>query len=236
MQDTKLYHVVTDLFVSPKNGYIPGIAYELFLPKNKDWKTEQLPLIVFLHGAGERGGLENVSNINSLGLSCAVAYDVREIPAIVLCPRCPEDMVWNNIIFTLKELIDKIATDYNVNMQKITATGLSMGGFGTWELGIAFPEFFAGIAPICGGGFPWRAGNLTKTPVWAFHGDIDDVVPIEMSYQMVNAVRKSGGNAKFTIFNNVGHCSWDDAYWFTELVEWLLAQKREDLTFPHPIS
>ena len=236
MDDTKLYHVVSDLFVSPKNGYIPGIAYEVFLPKNKDWKAEQLPMIVFLHGAGKRGGMENLSNAHCIGLSNAVACDAMDIPAIILCPRCPEDMVWNNIIFTLKELIDKIAAEYNVDMHRITATGLSMGGFGTWELGITYPEFFAGLAPICGGGFPWRAGNLRNTPIWTFHGDADDVVSIELTRQMVDAARNGGANVRFTIFNGVDHCSWDSAYWYTTLVQWLLEQRREDLTFPRPIA
>ena len=236
MDDTKLYHVVSDLFVSPKNGYIPGIAYEVFLPKNKDWKSEQLPMIVFLHGAGERGGMENLSNAHCIGLSNAVACDAMDIPAIILCPRCPEDMVWNNIIFTLKELIDKIAAEYNADMHRITATGLSMGGFGTWELGITYPEFFAGLAPICGGGFPWRAGNLRNTPIWTFHGDADDCVSIELTRQMVDAARNGGANVRFTIFNGVDHCSWDSAYWYTTLVQWLLEQRREDLTFPRPIA
>lgn len=236
MDDTKLYHVVSDLFVSPKNGYIPGIAYELFLPKKLDWKKEKLPLIVFLHGAGERGGMKDLTNVHCIGLSSIVACDAKDIPAIILCPRCPEDMVWNNIIFTLKELIDKVAAEYNVDMHRITATGLSMGGFGTWELGITYPEFFAGLAPICGGGFPWRAGNLAKTPVWAFHGDKDDTVPVEMSYQMVNSARNFNDKVRFTIFNNVGHCSWDDAYWYTTVIDWLLEQKRDDLTFPRPIA
>lgn len=236
MNDTKFYHVITDQFVTEKNGYIPGLAYEVFLPKNKDYKKEQLPMIVFLHGAGERGGMQDVTNINCIGLSSAVACDAMDLPAIILCPRCPEDIVWNNIIFTVKELIDKVAAEYNADPHRITATGLSMGGFGTWELGITYPEFFAGIAPICGGGFPWRAGNLRNTPVWTFHGDKDDTVPIEMTYQMVNAVRNQGGNARFTIFNDVGHGSWDDAYWYTTVVSWLLEQRREDLTFPRPCN
>lgn len=232
MYETKLYQVVTDFFTTPKNGYISGIGYEIFLPKKVDYHSEKLPMIVFLHGAGERGGMEDLTNINCIGLSSALVNDVKDVPAIVLCPRCPNGMVWNNIIFTVKELIDQVAADYNVDPHRITATGLSMGGYGTWELATTYPDFFAGIAPICGGGFPWRAINLFKTPVWAFHGDQDDTVPPHLSYDMVDEIRKIGGTASLTIFHGIGHCSWDDAYWYTTLVEWLLERKREDLTPP----
>ena len=101
-----------------------------------------------------------------------------------------------------------------------------MGGFGTWEMGVTYPSFFAAIAPICGGGFSWRASALKDMPVWAFHGDADDVVPISYSQTMVDAVNAAGGNAKFTIFPGVNHNSWDPAYLDTNVVEWLLEQKR----------
>ena len=101
-----------------------------------------------------------------------------------------------------------------------------MGGFGTWEMGISFPELFSAIAPVCGGGLSWRCGNLKNMPVWAFHGDADEIVPLKNSIEMVDAVNRIGGKAKLTIFHNVGHNSWEEAYTASNVVEWLISQTK----------
>ena len=97
-----------------------------------------------------------------------------------------------------------------------------MGGYGTWEMGITYPNFFSCMAPVCGGGFSWRTGKLKNETIWAFHGDAASVVPPNNSYEMVDSVNKNGGNAKFTVFHGVNHNSWDPAYIETKVIDWLL--------------
>ena len=210
-----------------KNGAF-DIGYYVYLPSGFD-KSKKFPMIVFLHGAGERGnGKDELPLVNVNGLS-KYASEGMEIPAILLCPQCPKDITWNNIVFELKSLIDETADEYGADKDRISLTGLSMGGFGTWEMGMSFPNFFSALAPVCGGGLEWRAGLIGKTPVWAFHGDKDDVVPPERSYEMVDAVKfRGGGKPRLTIFHGVGHASWDDAYLTTKVIEWLIKQVRVD--------
>ncbi len=219
---------MTESIFSAANGQF-DIGYYVYLPKDYS-KDKRYPLIVFLHGAGERGnGKDELHKINKHGLA-KYASEGMDIPAILLCPQCPERIVWNNIVFELKALIDKTAKEYNADMSRITITGASMGGFGTWEMGLTYSNFFAGIAPICGGGLSWRCGNLCKTPIWAFHGDADNIVPLKNSVEMVDSVNKNGGSAKLTVFHGVAHNSWDSAYLETKLIDWLLAQNREDFS------
>ena len=204
------------------------LGYFIYEPDNR--KNEPLPLIIFLHGAGERGdGKSKLERVKVHGIPKYIANGM-EFPAVVLCPQCPENLVWNNIVIQLKKLIDKVIADYNIDPHRVSITGISMGGYGTWEMGITFPDYFSAIAPICGGSFYWRGGNLVKMPVWAFHGDKDDMVPVENSISMVDSVNGAGGNAKLTVFHNVGHGSWDDAYLHTDLINWLISQKRENLS------
>ena len=203
------------------------IGYYVFLPK--DFKKEdKYPMIVFLHGAGERGnGKEDLKLVNVNALS-KYASEGKEYPAILLCPQCPPNFVWNNVVIELKALIDSVAEEYGADKSRISITGISMGGFGTWEMGLTYPDFFSAIAPVCGGGLSWRCDLLKNMPVWAFHGDADTVVPPKNSYEMVDAVNAKGGHAKLTVFHGVGHGSWDSAYLETNVVEWLLSQKRVD--------
>lgn len=199
-------------------------GYYLYCPQNCN--EEKLPLIVFLHGAGERGnGTTELEKVNVHGLP-KYLNEGKEYPAIILAPQCPQGIVWSNLIFSLKELIDNIIESYNVDTDRVSITGISMGGFGTWEMGISYPELFSAIAPVCGGGMSWRCENLKNTPVWAFHGDVDDVVPLKNSVEMVDAVNKVGGNAKLTIFHNVGHNSWEETYTSTNVVDWLISKSK----------
>jgi predicted peptidase len=186
--------------------------------------------LIYLHGAGERGnGKDELYKVQKHALPKYAAAG-KKFPFILLCPQCPGRIVWNNIVFELKALIDKVAEEYNADMGRIAITGISMGGFGTWEMGLTFSNYFCAIAPVCGGGLSWRCGNLVKTPVWAFHGDADGVVPPKNSIEMAESVNKNGGNAKLTLFHDVGHDSWDNAYLETTVLDWILSQKREDFS------
>ena len=200
------------------------IAYSLFLP-NDYTEDKEYPLILFLHGAGERGNGEDELEIaTNAGLSKHLKDGRISVPAIVLCPQCPKDRVWNQFVFDLHALLNDIIKKYSVNDKKVSITGLSMGGFGTWEMGMQFPKTFSAMAPICGGGMAWRTTALKNKPIWAFHGDADNVVSISNTNDMVDGARKNGANVKYTIFNGVMHNSWDPAYLDTNVLNWLIEQ------------
>ncbi|MBQ8005832.1 MAG: prolyl oligopeptidase family serine peptidase [Clostridia bacterium] len=213
------------LFSAPNGQF--DIGYYVFLPKDYSYE-KKYPMVVFLHGAGERGdGKDQLDKIKNHALP-RYASEGKEYPAILLCPQCPRRIVWNNVVFELKALIDKVAAEYNADMSRISITGISMGGFGTWEMGLTFPNFFSAIAPVCGGGLSWRCENLKGMPIWAFHGDADNIVPPKNSLEMVDSVNAKGGNAKLTIFHGVGHDSWVNAYEETNVFEWLISNVREN--------
>ncbi len=199
-----------------------SLGYNVILPD--DFKKEdKLPMIVFLHGAGERGdGKSELSKAAAVALPKHVMNGNVKSNCVLLCPQCPNGMVWNQIVFKVMELVKQVAEDFCVAKNKISLTGLSMGGFGTWELGMTYPEYFSALAPICGGGMAWRTGALKGKPIWAVHGSADESVNISNSYDMVARARKAGADVRFTICEGVGHNCWDFAYCDTRLVDWLL--------------
>ena len=193
----------------------------LFTPAEK---VQNPPLIVYLHGAGERG--ENIEHLYRHGMPKLIKSG-KEIPAIVLCPQCPAQFVWNNIVERLKNLIDLIVEEYQISKDRIAITGSSMGGFGTWEMGLTYANYFSAIAPVAGGGLSWRCAKLKTTPVKAYHGAIDNSVPLCYSTLMVNAVNDKGGNAELVVLDGYGHNDGIEyAYFNTDLVDWLCAQSR----------
>lgn len=201
----------------------PSVQFNYLVALPEEVK-EGLPMIVFLHGAGQRG--DDVNIIKAHGL--AKTYE-KHTPRgfIVLSPQCPQGRVWNNLVDELMELVEFVATKYNVDKRRISVTGLSMGGFGAWELGLSYPKYFSALAPICGGGMEWRAELLRDIPIKAFHGVLDDVVPVKRSIEMVKAVNRAGGKATITLYGKLGHNSYDTAYTGSELVDWLIAQVNE---------
>jgi len=200
--------------------------YLLYLPADygKDVK-KQWPLIMFLHGAGERG--KNVLAVRKHGPP-KLAAQGKQFDFIIISPQCPNDVWWPEKTDMLISLLDDIEAKYRVDTDRVYLTGLSMGGFGTWSLAIAYPDRFAAIAPICGGGERYGAYRLKKVPVWAFHGAKDPVVPVERSKEMVEAVKKVGGDAKITIYPEAEHDSWTVTYDNPELYEWFLSHKISD--------
>lgn len=185
---------------------------------------DDLPLIVYLHGAGERG--ENIEHLYRHGVPNLIKSG-KEIPAFVLCPQCPRYFVWNNIVEKVKAIIDLIVKEYKIPKDRIVITGSSMGGFGTWEMGLTYPNFFAGIAPVAGGGLSWRCAKLITTPVKAYHGKDDNSVPLCYSTLMVDAVNAHGGNAELVVLDGFGHNDGIyHAYFNTDLIDWLLNQRR----------
>lgn len=203
----------------------PSVSFNYLVAVPENFCADaKLPMIVFLHGSGERG--DDVERVKLNGL--AKTYE-KHTPRgfIVLSPQCPAGRVWNNYVEELMELIETVANEYGADKKRISITGLSMGGFGTWEMGISYPDYFSAMAPICGGGMEWRAEILKDIPIKAFHGVLDEVVPVKRSIEMVKAVNRAGGKATITLYGKLGHNSWDAAYTGSELVDWLISQVNE---------
>jgi predicted peptidase len=206
------------------------VNYLLFLPKDyaadarKKW-----PLMLFLHGAGERGS--NLWLVPKHGPP-KVVRTKPDFPFILVSPQCPAGRRWDNQV--LLALLDEIIADYKVDTNRVYLTGLSMGGYGTWSLGLACPERFAALVPICGGGDAItamlpdtrRTQALKTLPIWAFHGAKDPVVPLAESERMVNAVKAIGGNVKLTVYPEAQHDSWTETYNNPQLYDWLLGHAR----------
>ena len=202
--------------------------YLLFLPDGYGADpAKRWPLILFLHGAGERG-----TNLWLVAKHGPPMIDTRtaNFPFIVVSPQCPDGKIWSNDL--LLALLEEIEKKYAVDVHRVYLTGLSLGGFGTWSLGLSHPERFAAIAPICGGGefiTPLLAdkARLAALPVWAFHGGKDPVVPLEESERMVNLLKKNGGReVKLTIYPEAEHDSWTQTYASPELFAWFLQHSR----------
>ena len=198
------------------------LDYLLFLPEGyaKD-EAKRWPLILFLHGAGERGSDVNKVKIHG---PPKIVEGKKDFPFIVVSPQCPENAWWEP--FRLLALLDAIQAAYRVDPDRVYLTGLSMGGFGTWELAGRAPQRFAAIAPICGGGNPAMVRRMKDLPTWVFHGDKDPVVPVQMSDDMVEAMKKAGAEVKYTRYEGFGHDSWTKTYENPELYDWLLSHRR----------
>ncbi|MBI4580883.1 MAG: prolyl oligopeptidase family serine peptidase [Planctomycetes bacterium] len=201
--------------------------YWLYLPREYDRleagptsPDRRWPLMLYLHGIGERGDLEKAKKHGPPKRIAAGA----EFPFIVLVPSCPPDRWWEPE--PLEVLVQEVCETYRVDEDRVYGTGLSMGGFGIWSLAIAYPWRFAAIAPICGGGTPYLVSRIAHVPVWTFHGAKDPVVPLYESQRMVDALNDAGGNARITIYPDAEHDAWTATYEKPELYEWLLSQRR----------
>ncbi len=205
--------------------------YLLFLPKGYEAKgAKKWPLMLFLHGAGERGS--DLRKVAAHGPPKLVK-NRPDFPFIVVSPQCPTDAVWSDE--TLLALLDDVIARHRVDQKRVYLTGLSMGGYGTWSLGVKHPERFAAIAPICGGGetinvlLSSRAKStaLKSLGVWAFHGAKDGVVKLEESQRMVDALKRAGvKDLELTVYLNADHDSWTETYANEKLYEWFLKHSR----------
>lgn len=188
------------------------------------------PLILFLHGSGERGG--DLALVEREGLPRMLAGGL-ELPCLVAAPQCPADSDWELQADALLALLDDLQARYPVDARRLYLTGLSMGGRGTWLLALLQPERFAAAVPVCGRRpGPLRPGEippaLARLPIWAFHGARDAVVPATETEAIVAGLRAAGGDVRCTIYADAGHDSWTAAYAEPELVSWLFAQRRPD--------
>lgn len=206
--------------------------YLLYLPKGYEAKgAKRWPLVMFLHGSGERGN--DLRKVAVHGPPKLVKGG-KEFPFILVSPQCPMDQVWNDE--TLLGLLDQVVRKHKVDTNRVYLTGLSMGGYGTWSLGIKHPERFAAIAPVCGGGETInvllsgrsKSAALKSLGVWAFHGAKDGVVKLEESQRMVAALKTAGvKEVELTVYPEAQHDSWTDTYANDKLYEWLLKHERK---------
>jgi predicted peptidase len=202
--------------------------YLLYLPPDYD-ESHRWPLILFLHGAGERGTDIDLIKLHGIPAKLEKGDD---LPFIIVAPQCPVDTWWPDIHEAIIELLDNVIGAHVVDTGRIYLTGLSMGGFGTWYLAQKYPQRFAAIAPICGR-MPWyideaRAAQILKTmPVWAFHGAKDEVVPLAEQQLIIDALQASDGNVQFTVYPELEHDSWTVTYDNPDLYSWFLQHRRQ---------
>ena len=222
---------VTSATLDWKNTRTGELKYLLYLPPDYSKSSDKKwPLMLFLHGAGERG--KDVQRVTVHGPMSLVKQGTN-FPFIIVAPLCPSGEIWQNE--PLLQLLDRVTKNYAVDTNRVYLTGISMGGYGTWKLGIENAARFAAIAPICGGGNmieiimgTWDKGAPLKSlPIWAFHGAKDDVVPLEESERMVKQLKKFGvRDVKLTVYPDAKHDSWKLTYADPKFYEWLLKQSR----------
>ncbi len=202
-----------------------NLAYLVKYPRGYE-SGKRYPVILFLHGAGTRG--EDI-NILKNNMFMGIPEKHEHFPFVIVAPHCKgEHETWFDYFETLKRFTAHILSESYTDATRLYLMGNSMGGYGTWALGMAMPEVFAAAVPICGGGMYWNAAQLKNVPVWAFHGTLDDVVNVDESIKMVNAVNKAGGNAKLTVYTECYHDSWTNAFHDPELFRWLLKNENKN--------
>jgi predicted peptidase len=216
------------------------MPYRLLRPDPyEDGKT--YPLVVLLHGAGERGDNNEAQLIHGVG-EFARPDRRKKYPCFLVAPQCPRGKAWSSILGTARgptlsrspsqygalvlELIAQLQKEFRVDPERIYLTGLSMGGYGTWDLLMRRPDLFAAAVPICGGGDETQASRIASIPIWVFHGALDRGVPVERSRAMVAALEKAGGTPRYTEYPDEGHESWVPAYRSPALFRWLFSQKK----------
>ena len=232
------------VLADPQKKLAAGLPYRLFVPKGYD-AAKRYPVIVYLHGSGERG-TDNQSQIAKNGPPRLVSDEVQAAePCFVLAPQCPPELRWANWrtpvtretlvqmaeepsdpMRLVMQLLDEIPREFSIDARRVYLTGISMGGMGTWELLARRPKMFASAMPICGRADLSTAPQIKHIPVWAFHGDADDAVPVEHTRAMVKAMREADASIIYSEYKGVGHNSWDRAYDEPNLFAWLFAQRR----------
>lgn len=212
-------------------AFTDSLNYLLYTPRGYDPDEQrQWPLILFLHGAGQRG--EDLAAVKKHGIP-RIAEE-GDLPFVVISPQCPRNTWWPEHADTLMSLVDSIVASHRVDASRIYVTGLSMGGYGTWHMGVCYPERFAALAPICGGGlwahgFPERAAALKNVPVWAFHGALDQTVPLQASQELVNVLQAAGGDVRLTVYSDAAHDAWTRTYDDPALYEWFLSHRLDEV-------
>jgi len=198
----------------------------LYFPERYAESKEKLPLIIYLHGSSRRG--REVEQVKANGLP-PVLDDKDDFDFIVASPQALAKYPWQQCWrpHDLILLLDHLLENYRIDPTRVYLTGLSMGGYGTWACIAEHSDRFAAAVPICGGGDPKWGKQIGDLPVWAFHGEADNIVPVRRSIEMVDAVNAAGGKARLTKYPDVGHDSFTQTYANPEVFQWMLKQVRE---------
>jgi len=213
-----------------------AMPYRLFIP-DAAARKQPLPLILYLHGSGGVGtdNRKQISGGNTAGTHTWTTGEAqRTHPAFVLAPQLPENRAsqsstpdrWSASVGTVLEIIAAVSREFAIDADRVYVTGQSLGGYGTWDIISKHPRTFAAAVPLCGGGDAVRIVAARTVPVWAFHGAKDPVVPVTESREMVAALRRAGGSARYTEYPDVEHDVWTRAYAGRELADWLFSQRR----------
>lgn len=238
-QDVPLGAFAKSVFTDEAGAELP---YRLLLPPKYEESVQDYPLVLFLHGAGERGNDNEAQLVHGAQL---FQDSLRNYPAIVVFPQCSADGYWVAVegrgeawrlpfykepaedLARVMQLVKSLQDTYRVDTARMYLGGLSMGAFATFDLLARWPNAFAAAFAICGGSNPLLAPLYAPyTPLWIFHGDADTVVPVEMSREMYRALEQAGGQARYTEYRGVGHNSWEAAFAEPQFLEWLFAHKR----------
>jgi len=224
-----------------KNKTEDGLPYRSFYPEEYG-QGEKFPVILFLHGAGERG-TDNEKQLVHIAPLLSSEEVQKKNPSILIFPQCPEEDYWasvnrDNGIWTVQSsenptpamakvinLLEEILQDPHVDRSRIYLSGLSMGGFGTFDLLSRKPDVFAAAVPICGGADTSKVANYTHVPVWNFHGALDPVVPVELSQQFISKFIETGANPRYTEYHDGEHNVWNKAYAEKNLISWIFKQR-----------
>lgn len=214
------------------------LNYRIYVPEGDG----PFPLVLFFHGAGERGD-DNTAQLKHGARDLLKYTQESDQPAIIIAPQCPRGQQWVNTPWKLEshtmpedpsepmtlawDLLQEKIKELPVDPSRIYVTGLSMGGFGTWDIIQRHPGTFAAAIAVCGGGDTAMAPVIKDVPIWAFHGDKDTVVLTKRSRDMVEALRAAGGSPHYTEYPGVGHGSWGRAYSDTEALDWFFQQKKD---------
>lgn len=213
------------------------LNYRIYVPEEAD-STGTFPLVLFLHGAGERGS-DNKAQLKWGVWRFVEDLVQQEHPSIVVAPQAPKGQYWGrldwreNMKMTEKpskplalalQLVEELKQNFKIDSSRLYITGLSMGGFGTWDAVSRHPNMFAAAVPVCGGGDPRQAHRLADLPIWNFHGTLDNVVPPRLSRDMIAAIRYAGGHPGYTEYPDIGHFAWIPAYNEPSLVDWMFSK------------
>lgn len=236
---------------SHKMGANKSIVYRLFVPKGYT-ATKKYPLMLTLHGAGERGDDNSRQLLHDFNKMWAEDSVQAPHPAFVVAPQCPTDSQWVNTPWSkgtyemdkvaisgplqaVVGILDSLQKEFNVDADRVYVSGISMGGYGTWYMAMKYPGRFAAAIPVCGGADTSKAGLISKLPIWTFHGEDDGVVPVAGTRQMVAALKAAGSGVKYTEYPKamgINHGSWVPAGKTPELVPWLFQQARVSTAIP----
>ena len=228
--DTEVF--VAEMFRNARNQTMP---YRLFVPSTYD-KRNQYPLVLWLCGSAGRGtnNLNQISIGNIIGSHVWTAPENQaKHPCFVVAPQCPDNETWSDSgakpaapLTLALEILNELRQKFRIDSRRLYVAGQSMGGFGTWSVISAHPDMFAAAIPLCGGGDETQAAKLARIPIWAYHGAKDESVNVQRSRNMIAAIRKAGGQPKYTEYPDEGHAVWTKAFSEPELLPWVFSQIR----------